>query len=96
MLVEIRDKHIKDGSVSETGCPVALGLNEATGKIWFVYRTYVREIGELHRFELPEAVKAKISLYDTGQGMKPFSFEIDLKPPPEKGYRATHAKKEVE
>lgn len=87
MKVEITDQHIECGVSSETSCPVAHALKEATGEIWFVYRTYIRRFGTLYKFELPKPIAQKIESYDHGQGMEPFDFEIDLIEP-EKSYRA--------
>ena len=85
MLVNVTQNHI---DLSNSGfyydedrancCPVALALNEATGKEWAVtpnncWRHYSTQV-----LPLPPEVISNIHQYDSFGAMEPFSFELEI------------------
>lgn len=85
MIIEVKQKHIDE---SRSGlhydedmpecCPVALALNEATGKQWTVtankcWRHYSTQV-----LPLPSEVTFNIHQYDGFGVMEPFSFELEI------------------
>lgn len=81
MKIEVKQEHIDLGQKCTLNkCPIALAIREATGyytaitpdKIYFPRLTYPEKVNT------PAEVRSKITSYDLGNGMTPFSFELDI------------------
>lgn len=65
-------------------CPVERGVVAAIGEEWRTFavrhEVYVRRDGYLdrHTFALPAEAQAFISLYDAGEPVTPFAFDLPL------------------
>jgi hypothetical protein len=75
--VEVKQEHIDAGKRSDCfHCPVAIAIQEATGKPW---RVQFRKMWtETELISVPE--KAKRFIYDFDHGLKPqpFAFDVEL------------------
>ena len=84
MLVKVTQADIDAGYQADCdNCPVALALQRATALPLVVSQTVINlpdgKSGGVPRWwDTPPDVAAKITDFDEGRGMEPFSFEIDL------------------
>ena len=81
MTIHVTEEHIRKGVRDHCVlCPVALALQEATGKDVRVDRVIIKVRNEekwLH-YSLPDRVIRRIARYDSGKKMKPFSFDVEM------------------
>jgi hypothetical protein len=86
MLIEVTQEHIKAGKEGDCNyCPIALALNEATGRLWVVNNYYVYERDEYNN-QISEKILFNnhncritdwIFAFDKDGKAKPFSFNLE-------------------
>lgn len=87
--INVTKVHIRAAGYCQTGdfCPVSRAVHEAFGKRYWITRDFITTIHKKNDTEicgrrqiaaLPRRAQIAISKWDTGRGMKPFSFRIRL------------------
>ena len=59
-------------------CPVARALERVTGRGFSVWLRACYDVKTRQEYLIPSFVSDRMADYDCGDGMEPFSFEIDL------------------
>lgn len=81
-LIKVTQRHIKDGKrASIVACPVALALNEATGKQFIVARYSIENLSRPSELiEASRSVKRFVEKYDKygRKAVKPFNFFLEV------------------
>jgi hypothetical protein len=80
MTIDVTQEDIEQGRPQSTlCCPVALAMRRITGKRWTVGTTSMSclDVDTNKKRFLPVGVGRRISLFDRGGVMEPFSFEVD-------------------
>lgn len=81
MLIHVTQEHINDGNkCSSILCPIALAITKAMENRWSVGSTTAGPLNNRMDDEvtLPGIVTAFIRLFDKGEPVVPFSFELDV------------------
>ena len=80
-LIEIKDKHIKEGKRScYDKCPTALAFIDAgytDADVTYIHIA-VRKNGVVYAGAVSNQLRAWIDMFDMGSQMLPYSFQIDL------------------
>lgn len=83
MKIRVSRRYLKEGKPrSAYTCPVALALNDQApvkGR-WTVGTTAIQQAGGKDRQLLPPRIARKITRFDRGKFVLPFSFEVDIPP----------------
>jgi hypothetical protein len=79
MRIEVKPDHIARGRrVEPCLCPVALAIAEATDRECSVAPRMVSLYEPYRAYRLPEAVCGFVRMFDAGQPVEPFSFDLDI------------------
>lgn len=93
MIINVTQEHIDKGKRGRAcGCPVALAvlelLNVKYGLVSVSPYTLYIEINNYRPFRLPPEATRFVSLFDDGQEVSPFTFEVTNDP--DQGESAAH------
>lgn len=82
MKIEIivTQDHINNGRpASPCDCPIALAMKENTGEKWEVCNVLMwKMVDTSENYRLPSEARDFIYLFDRGEEVKPFSFEVEI------------------
>lgn len=81
ITVNVTKTDIKDGDVGHCGrCPVALALQRAFDTKLVRAAHFFLEVGR-HKWDTPPEVRMFINRFDNGEGVVPFSFQLQVSAP---------------